>query len=81
MIKKSLCPYHDDYHEMADCAFHEPHEKANMGRRCEFWNMKTGECGNQERMSWLNFAVKSQKENGKWKLENGNWKEDHSENN
>jgi hypothetical protein len=43
--------------------------------------MKTGECGNQERMSWLNFAVESQKENGKWKLENGNWKEDHSENN
>ena len=50
MSKKSLCPYHDDYHEMADCAYHEPHERANMGRRCQFWNIETGECSNQEKI-------------------------------
>ena len=47
---KYLCDYRDDYQEMADCAYHEPHEKANMGRRCEFWNIETGECSNQEKI-------------------------------
>jgi hypothetical protein len=78
-MSKSLCDYHDDWYEMADCAFHEPHERSNMGRRCEFWNMETGECGNQERMFWLNLVVESKKVHGKWKLENGKWKENSDE--
>ena len=49
---KSVCYYHDDYHEMADCAFHEPHKDANTGRRCEFWNTKTGECFSQEKIDF-----------------------------
>lgn len=52
MSKKYLCDYHDDYYEMADCEFHEIHDRSNMGRRCKFWNIKTAECSNKEKIEW-----------------------------
>ena len=50
-----LCDYHDNWYEMKSCAFHEPHKDGNMGRRCEFWDMETGECYSDDKFDIMDW--------------------------
>ena len=54
-MSKCLCDYHDDWYEMKSCPFHEPHKDANNGRRCEFWNMETGECYSDDKFDIMDW--------------------------
>jgi len=40
---------------MKSCPFHEPHKDANTGRRCEFWNMETGECYSDDKFDIMDW--------------------------
>ena len=60
-MSKCLCDYHDDWYEMKSCPFHEPHKDANNGRRCEFWNMETGECYSDDKFDIMDWEPSDEK--------------------